>query len=215
MDNNSYANIVIPIISSMISAMAGAGLGGWFAARLAQKRYATDILNEGLAYVTVFQHIYEDTIAALAKLIEQTDKYYEIRSKKSDDEASRFLGNLREENEAVLVKLDTFTKYWQEYKIKVILCKSEHICTNSDMREKINVFVSKMEIVHENIVRYQSLAKSYQKTVDNWPKSDAAYVVLCSTEGHFKAAAVQVKKLSNSLTEFDEAIHSFSVSNPH
>lgn len=215
MDNNSFATIVIPIIGSMISAMAGAGLGGWFAARLAQKRYATDILNEGLAYVTVFQHIYEDTISALAKLIEQTGKYREIRSKKNDVEASRFLGNLREENEAVLLKLDTFTRYWQEYKIKVILCKSERICTNSDMREKFDIFVSKMEKVHKNIVRYQSLAKGYQKAVDNQPKNDAAYVVLCSTEDHFEAAVEQAKKTSDFLTELDEAIHSFSVSNPH
>lgn len=63
--------------------MAGASLGGWFAARLAQKRYATDILNERLAYVTIFQHTYENTISALAKLIEQTDNYYEIRRKKA------------------------------------------------------------------------------------------------------------------------------------
>lgn len=125
------------------------------------------------------------------------------------------MGNLREEDEAILVMLDTLTRYWQENKIKVILCKSEHICTNSDMREKFDIFVSKMEIVRESIVRYKSLAKSYQKTVDSWPKSDVAYVVLCSTEDHFEAAVEQAKNISDSLTELDEAIHSFSVSNPH
>ena len=219
--NNNYffATIVIPIISSMISAMAGAGLGGWFATRLAQKTYATDILNEGLAYITVFQHIYDDTISALAKLTEQTAKYHEIRSTRSDNEAFRFLGNLHEGNEAVLAKLDTFTRYWQEYKVKVILCKSKHICKNGNMRKKFDVFVSKMETAHENIKRYESLVKSYQQKINNWEKdktgSFPAYNVLCSTKDHFEAAVEQAKKLSGCLTELGETIYSFSMSNPH